>query len=91
MYAEKPERTQVIVGSMNMGYISDCQESNSQPVPSQAGADITRPQWGISYCFHEYDIKLIWCQQGNDVVGAAAIRSAMVDFLWLVVADLLCI
>ena len=27
-------------------YIRHCQESNSQPVPSQAGADPTRPQWG---------------------------------------------
>ena len=26
-------------------YIRHCQESNSQPVPSQAGADTTRPQW----------------------------------------------
>ena len=26
-------------------YIRNCQESNSQPVPSQAGADTTRPQW----------------------------------------------
>ena len=26
-------------------YIRHCQESNSQPVPSQAGADPTRPQW----------------------------------------------
>ena len=25
-------------------YIRHCQESNSQPVPSQAGADTTRPQ-----------------------------------------------
>ena len=37
---ENPEGTQVIVGSMNMGYIilyiRHCQESNSQPVPSQA-------------------------------------------------------
>ena len=26
-------------------YIRHCQESNSWPVPSQAGADTTRPQW----------------------------------------------
>ena len=26
-------------------YIRHCQESNSQPVPSQAEADTTRPQW----------------------------------------------
>ena len=28
-------------------YIRHCQESNSQLVPSQAGADTTRPQWRI--------------------------------------------
>ena len=48
MYPENPEGTQVIVGSMNMGYlyiyIRHCQESNSQPVPSQAGADQARSQ-----------------------------------------------
>ena len=34
-----PKGPKVIVGSMNMGhYIRQCQESNSQPVPSQAGA-----------------------------------------------------
>ena len=44
MYPDNPEGTQVIVGLMNMGYIyPHCQEeSNSQPVPSQAGADPTR-------------------------------------------------
>ena len=52
IYPENLERTQVIVGSMNMViYIRHCQESNSQPVPSQAGADPTRPQW-------QTDIKL---------------------------------
>ena len=45
MYPENPEGTQVIVGSMNMGYISDTARNRmSQPVPSQAGADTTRPQ-----------------------------------------------
>ena len=45
MYPENSEGTQVIVGSMNMGFILHyCQESNSQSVPSQAGADTTRPQ-----------------------------------------------
>ena len=49
MYPENPEETQVIVGSMNMGYISDTAgKSNSQPVPSQAGADTTRPQDGLT-------------------------------------------
>ena len=55
MYPENPEETQVIVGSMNLVYIyiRHCQESNSQPVPSQAGADTTRPQWRISsYQWH---------------------------------------
>ena len=44
----KAEGTQVIVGSMNMGYIlfiRHCQESNSLPVPFQVGADPIRPQW----------------------------------------------
>ena len=47
MHPENPEGTQVIVCSMNMGYryIRRCQELNSQPVPSQAGADPTRPEW----------------------------------------------
>ena len=46
MYPENPEGTQVIAGLINMGYIyiRHCQESNSQPVPSQAGADTTLPQ-----------------------------------------------
>ena len=39
MNSENPEGTQVIVGSMNMGYFRRCQESNSQPVPFQVGAD----------------------------------------------------
>ena len=30
-------------------YIRHCQESNSQPVPSQAGADPSRPQWRTFY------------------------------------------
>ena len=30
-------------------YIRHCQESNSQPVPSQAGANTTRPQWRTSF------------------------------------------
>ena len=51
MYPENPEGTQVIVGSMNMGYIilyiRHCQESNSQPVPSQAGA---RYHWATLTC-----------------------------------------
>ena len=29
-------------------YIRHCQESNSQPVPSQAGADTTRPQFSLT-------------------------------------------
>ena len=49
MYTGNPEETQVIIGSMNMGYdiayIRHCQESNSQPVPSQVYVDSTRPQW----------------------------------------------
>ena len=47
MYPENPVGTHVIVGSLNEHgiYIRHCQESNSQPVPSQAGADPTRPQW----------------------------------------------
>ena len=47
MYPENPEGTQVIVGSMNMGYIlyiRQCQELNLRPVPSQAGADAIRYQ-----------------------------------------------
>ena len=49
MYPENPEETQVILGSMNMGYvyIRHRRESNSQPVPFQAGVDTTRPQWQI--------------------------------------------
>ena len=40
------EETQVIVGSMNMGYnIRHCQESNSQLLLSQTGANPPRPQW----------------------------------------------
>ena len=30
-------------------YIRHCQESNSQPVPYQAGADPTRPQWRTQF------------------------------------------
>ena len=44
MYPENPEGTQLIVGSMNMGYIIyiwHCQESNSQPVLFQAEANLT--------------------------------------------------
>ena len=41
VYPENPDGTQVIVGSMNMGYdsnIQHCQDSNSQPILSQACA-----------------------------------------------------
>ena len=45
MYPENPERTQVIVGSMNMGYISDTARNRTHKlVLSQAGADTTRQQ-----------------------------------------------
>ena len=37
----------------------------------------------------DYDVKLVWHQQGNDIVSLAAICTAMVDFLCLVVPDLL--
>ena len=33
-------------------YIRHCEESNSQPVPSQAGSDSTRPQWRTNLIFH---------------------------------------
>ena len=46
MYPENPEGTQVNRRLNEHGiYIRHCQESNSQPVPSQAGADPTKPQW----------------------------------------------
>ena len=51
MYPENPEGTQVIVGSMNMEYISDTEESNSQPVPSQAGADTLDHSDSVSYIY----------------------------------------
>ena len=51
MYPENIEGTQVIVGSMNMGYesydnyISDtAKNQNSHHVPSQVRVDSTRPQ-----------------------------------------------
>ena len=49
MYPENPEGTQVIVGSMNMGYISDTarNRTHNPAVPSQAGADTTRPHFFI--------------------------------------------
>ena len=44
-------------------YIRHCQESNSQPVPSQAGVDTTRPQWqGCWWC----DIQLVTAVQVDD-------------------------
>ena len=77
MYPEKPRGTRVIVGSMNMGYVSDehgtcirhcqCQDSNSQPVQFQVRADSTRPQWRIFGCpesIHLLILNLtlrIWC------------------------------
>ena len=45
MYPENPEGTQVIIGSMNMGYISDTARNRTHNLYiSQAGADNTRPQ-----------------------------------------------
>ena len=45
MYPENPKGTQVIISFNEHGkYIRHCRESNSQPVPSQVGADPTRPQ-----------------------------------------------
>ena len=47
-------------------YIRHCQESNSQPVSSQAGADTTRPQWRkLSYI--ETFLKCIWLPALVDV------------------------
>ena len=45
MYPENPEGTQVNVGSMNMGYISDTARNQTHNLLSQAGADTTMPQW----------------------------------------------
>ena len=47
MYPENPEGTQVIVGSMNIGYISDTARNRTHNLfrpDSQAGADTNRPQ-----------------------------------------------
>jgi len=35
MYPENTEGTRVILGSMNMGYVRNCQGWNLQPVSSQ--------------------------------------------------------
>ena len=55
MYPENPEGTQVIVRRVNEHgiYIRHCQESNSQPDPSQAGGDTTRPEWRVGEWFCE--------------------------------------
>ena len=47
MCPENPEGTQVILGSINMGYVSDTarNQTDIEPVPSQVRADPTRPQW----------------------------------------------
>ena len=52
MYQENPEGTQVILGSMNIGYISDTamNRTHNLAVPSQAGADPTIPQLRTSCC-----------------------------------------
>ena len=42
MYPENPSNRRLNEHGI---YIRHCQESNSQPVPSQAGVDTTRPQW----------------------------------------------
>ena len=45
MYPENPEGTQVMVGSMNMGYISDTARIRTHNLfRPPAGADTTRPQ-----------------------------------------------
>ena len=49
MYPREPRRDPSNRRLNEQGiYIRHCQESNSQPVPFQAGADTTRPQWRIS-------------------------------------------
>ena len=40
-------------------YIQHCQESNSQPVPSQVRADSTRPQWRTAYIAIAKHIRLL--------------------------------
>ena len=56
MYPENPERTQVIVGSMNMGYISDTVRNRTHNLiyhKRDSGADTTRPQWRVGEWFCE--------------------------------------
>ena len=62
---------------MNMGYIiRHCQESNSQPVPSQAGVDTTRPQWRTYAVKPEKIERLIreWFESDSRVIGLTYIR-----------------
>ena len=78
MYPENPGGTQVTVGSMNMdmvyNYIRHCQESNSQPVPFQAGADTTKDhsdvgRWFIdSWCLSCYIQQVSSLGSGTDHV-----------------------
>ena len=64
MYPENPEGIQVFVSSMNMGYISDtASESNSQPVPFQAGADTTMSQAHGSYIAKQFNTLLFLHQK----------------------------
>ena len=57
-----------------------------------ANANAKSPGYGVKLirCCLDYDINLLWRQQRNDIVSLAATFAATVDFLCLVVPDLLC-
>ena len=62
MYPENPERTQVIVGSMNMGYISDTARHRThdlfrtkrEPIPLGHSIVVMMLGFGELYC-HSYN------------------------------------
>ena len=51
-------------------YIRHCQESNSQPVPSQAGVDTTRPQWRTWGPFVRQSVNVQWSRIYKVLVSA---------------------
>ena len=82
MYPENTEGTQVIVGSMNMGYISDTARNQTHNLFCPKREPIS-----LGHSDGQIMNKLLLHHQENDVASMATICAVAVDFLSSVVLE----
>ena len=63
-------------------YIRHCQESNSQPVPSQLGADPTRPQWQIRETATDFAMSCVRLGRMCRKAGMLKEHDAQIEATW---------